>query len=127
MSMILGIPIIFIWILGFPLYIWIRISFNRSKLDLKEFIARFGLFYIGYTNDCFYWEILVVNLRKILFILCSTLLTFLSPQFKACCGIAILLVQAQLLHRLEPYIDPEFARVEYHSLYSAVGFNVFIN
>ena len=31
-------------------------------------LIKYGLFYIGLTDKAFYWEIVVVNLRKVIFI-----------------------------------------------------------
>eukprot|EP00347_Sterkiella_histriomuscorum_P002411 403368259 len=106
-SLAIGLPVIFIWVLGFPAYIAFRIHRVKNKLDLKETIAHFGLFYVGLTEDNFYWEILIVNIRKISFILCSTVLSSLNAQLK-------------LLHKRQPYQDPEFTKIEYHSQYAAI-------
>lgn len=35
----------------------------------------YGIFYIGLNDDAYYWEIIVVSVRKILLILVATVLS----------------------------------------------------
>jgi hypothetical protein len=77
MALFIGIPIVLVWVIGFPLYITLTLWQKRKELDKMENIIKFGLFYIGLNDDSFYWEILISNGRKLFFILCSTLLSSL--------------------------------------------------
>ena len=44
---------------------------NRHNLDNKELIIKYGLFYVGLTDEGYYWEIIVINVRKVIFIAIS--------------------------------------------------------
>jgi hypothetical protein len=66
MVLALGIPYLVIWIIGFPLVIFYLLRRNRTKLDEREIIMEYGFFYIGLTDKSYYWEILIVNARKML-------------------------------------------------------------
>ena len=45
-------------------------------------LERYGLFYVGLKDDAFYWEIIVINAKKLVFILCVSLLPASNPEFK---------------------------------------------
>ena len=62
------LPCLIVWILGFPIFIFVILYKRKRNLDDKDNIIKYGLFYIGLTDQGFYWEIIVVNLRKIVII-----------------------------------------------------------
>ena len=39
----------------------------RNKLNKESVLKIYGLFYIGFKDEKFYWQILVINLRKFFF------------------------------------------------------------
>ena len=39
----------------------------RLKLNKESVLKIYGLFYIGFKDENFYWQILVINLRKLIF------------------------------------------------------------
>ncbi len=80
--MFIGLPIIFVWIIGFPITIFLALYKRRKDLDNQDTERMFGLFFVGLNNDSYYWEIIIVNLRKTVFILCSTLLSSINSQLK---------------------------------------------
>jgi hypothetical protein len=82
MAMFIGIPIIVVWVLLFPTIVFIKLFRRRGELDEKEVYITYGLFFIGLDDHSFYWELIVVNLRKIIFILCSSILSLLDPAMK---------------------------------------------
>jgi len=57
-----------IWILGFPLVVFLILRKYKQNLEEPEMIIKYGLFYIGLNTKGYYWEIIVVNIRKVLFI-----------------------------------------------------------
>jgi hypothetical protein len=42
------------------------------NLNDKELLINYGLFYVGLNDDAYFWEVVVSNARKIIFISCST-------------------------------------------------------
>ena len=71
----IAIPIIAVWVLGFPLMILLILQRKRSQLGKKDILIKYGLFYIGLTDSGFYWEVIIINLRKIIFIALSVSLS----------------------------------------------------
>jgi len=63
-----GAPILIVWVVGFPALIFYLLYMHRHSLDDKDTIIKYGIFYIGLTDKMFYWEVIIVNIRKILFI-----------------------------------------------------------
>jgi hypothetical protein len=47
------------------------------KLREKQVIQEYGMFFIGLKDDAFYWDVLISNFRKVLFI---TIITFFLPN-----------------------------------------------
>lgn len=74
MALAIGLPFIIIWVVCFPAYIFYHLIHIRSRFGEKQIITKYGLFFVGLSDDAFFWEIIVSNSRKIIFIICSTLL-----------------------------------------------------
>jgi len=71
----IGAGFIILWGLIFPVAIFLTIRNIRTKegnLNNPENLLLFGIFYIGFTDDTFYWEILIMNIRKFFIILTAT-------------------------------------------------------
>jgi len=66
------VPSILVWTIGFPMFTYFSLRKNFKRLDEREIIIKFGLFYIGLKDDKFFWEILIGNGRKIIVILIAT-------------------------------------------------------
>lgn len=79
---------------------------------------------MGLTEQAFFWEVVVSNIRKIVFVACSTLLSGVTPMIKAIVAVLALFVQMQLLHNYVPYIDPRFDTIEHLGIYASL-FTVF--
>jgi len=72
MALSIGITFIIIWVIGFPCYVFYKLRKNRNNFNEIDVISRYGLFFVGLNNDSFFWEVLIQNGRKILFILFNT-------------------------------------------------------
>jgi hypothetical protein len=59
------IPIIVIWILAFPLLVFFILLKNKKNLDSPDILIKYGMFFIGLKDEYFYWEIIIVNIRKV--------------------------------------------------------------
>ena len=82
MALSIGIPIIIIWVLAFPAFIFIRIKNNKVNLNDKNLLINYGLFYVGLNDEAFFWEIIVSNVRKLIFISCTTFFAQSQIQLK---------------------------------------------
>eukprot|EP00347_Sterkiella_histriomuscorum_P011401 403372598 len=78
----IGLPFIFVWTLLVPILLIKKIHGARKNLEDKRILKIYGLYYIGLRNEVFYWELIVANLRKLLFIMCSTILATQKAQFR---------------------------------------------
>eukprot|EP00347_Sterkiella_histriomuscorum_P001164 403373081 len=78
----IGLPFIFVWTLLVPILLIKKIHGARKNLEDKRILKIYGLYYIGLKNEVFYWELIVANLRKLLFIMCSTILATQKAQFR---------------------------------------------
>ena len=82
MAVLVGIPIIIVWVVGFPTFIFFKIWKKRKNLDDSMTVKYYGLFYGGLNNDSYFWEIGASNVRKVVFIMCSTLLSTSNSTIK---------------------------------------------
>jgi len=96
-------PIMVVWVLGFPLMILYLLFKHRDKLDDKDTIIKYGIYYIGLTNKMFYWEIVIVNIRKALFIIIIISLQRANTMYQAVIAIGILYLLLFLLRYMKPY------------------------
>ena len=90
MSLAIGIPYIFIWVFAIPTFIFWKLRNLIGKFDDKEVITSYGLFFVGLSDNAYFWEVIVTNARKLIFIICSTLFSSSSAIIKALIGALIL-------------------------------------
>ena len=74
MALTIGIPFIILWTFVFPIVIFVNLLKKRTNLNDKDTLATFGLFYVGLNDKAFFWEVVIVNVRKIIFVMCVTLI-----------------------------------------------------
>jgi hypothetical protein len=77
MVVAVGLPIAIIWILGYPIIVYFILRRNKDKINDENMIIKYGTFYIGLKEKAYYWEILVINIRKVLL---SIIVVGLSTQ-----------------------------------------------
>jgi len=124
MSLAIGLPYMAFWVLAVPVYMFKKLYSLRGKFDDKDVITSYGLFFVGLQDKAFFWEVIITNARKLIFIICSTLFSSSSAVIKALIGAFILFLQMQLLHYFTPYIDPRFNTIERLAIYASI-FTVF--
>lgn len=81
-GIIVGIPFITVWIVAFPLFMWFIIRKHRHNLANKEIILKYGFFYVGLNDSAFFWEVTVSNVRKVLFIVFTTVFQKRDSNYK---------------------------------------------
>ncbi len=118
--MILSFAFVFIvmWAIIYPIFVDLRLSKIKENLNYTNNLKLYGVFYIGMNDSSYYWEVRVVNLRKISLILCAAFLTrmsqavrvslLLSLTSQGILGILILFIQRQFSHFKDPFLDPRF-------------------
>jgi hypothetical protein len=82
MALSIGLPFIIVWVIGFPSFVFYRLFKNREKFNEIEFIRRYGLFYVGLNNGSFFWEVIIYNGRKLIFILFNTFFSEYQAKIK---------------------------------------------
>ena len=65
----IAVPIVIVWILGFPVFVFYILNKNKVRLGEHDFLIKYGLYYVGLKDDAYFWEIAVINARKVVFIL----------------------------------------------------------
>ena len=80
----LSISLIFIgvWGLIFPILVYFAIKKEKGKLNKQISLKTYGIFYVGLTDDSFHWEILVMNIRKLILIVAATFLNNERSTYK---------------------------------------------
>ena len=54
-NILITLPIVLVWVIGFPVLVFILLYKNRFVLDDKATIMKYGLYYIGFKDKTFYW------------------------------------------------------------------------
>ena len=49
------VPIILIWVFGYPLTIILLLFKNRKILNDRDIVLKYGLFYVGFKDHTYYW------------------------------------------------------------------------
>lgn len=62
------IPSAIIWVFGYPLVVFLILFKKRKNLNETDVLTKFGIFYIGFTDKHFYWQVIVINIRRLLYI-----------------------------------------------------------
>lgn len=78
----IAVPLSIVWILGFPFYIFWKLYKARRNLNDKEVLLSYGVFIVGLEDNSFFWEILVSNFRKVIYIACGAFMTFATSSVK---------------------------------------------
>ncbi len=81
---ILSFAFVFIvmWAIIYPIFVDLRLSKIKDNLSYTNNLKLYGVFYIGMNDSSYYWEVRVVNLRKISLILCAAFLTRMSQAVR---------------------------------------------
>lgn len=74
MALAIGLTFIILWAISFPLIIGLLLRKGFKDLGKASFISEYGFFYVGLTDEMYYWEVGVGNFRKLVFITLSALL-----------------------------------------------------
>ena len=91
MILLLGLPQLFLYVLGLPLLVLKFLKRNRADLFKNPVVlTRWGLFFKGYKEDRYYWE-LVITLRKVCVVALSVFGRELGVQRQSLVVILLLL------------------------------------
>lgn len=82
MTFAIGISFILLWAFVFPAFICLRLYRNKDKLNEKTIMTQYGLFYSGLKDKYYYWEVLYVNIKKLIFIIFTSLLSTMNSTMR---------------------------------------------
>ena len=148
MILLLGLPQLFLYVLGLPLLVLKFLKRNRADLFKNPVVlTRWGLFFKGYKEDRYYWE-LVITLRKVCVVALSVFGRELGVQRQSQVALLLLLVCIILeiigqpfrevtdSHRILKWLEIAALLVEYGTLWCGLmifqsgpkseGMNVFM-
>ena len=52
----IGAPILWFWVIGYPLLSYITLSINKMQFDKQRVKDTFSIIYVGLKNKKFFWE-----------------------------------------------------------------------
>lgn len=82
MAYSIGLSFIILSTIVFPLFIFYKLKKLQNHFNDIRILKLYGIFFIGLNDDSIYWEIIVVNFRKLALIICATLLLTANSNFK---------------------------------------------
>jgi len=110
-----GLPIVIVWVAGFPLVILFQMWRHKEHLSHNDTLIKYGLYYVGLNDSTFFWEVAVINLRKVLIIIGAISLQRTDKQSLALGGIAVLYLNVHMTRVIKPYHNEMLNNVEIYS------------
>jgi putative lipase involved disintegration of autophagic bodies len=111
-QVVIAVTFITLWAIIFPVAIYCRINREKGRLNHPNNLKLYGIFYIGLNDNTFYWEIIVMNIRKIAIIAAATFFSNSKSSLKGYIGILAIFLQRHFSHYKMPFIDPRFNEIE---------------
>jgi hypothetical protein len=81
-QVVIAVTFITLWAIIFPVAIYCRINREKGRLNHPNNLKLYGIFYIGLNDNTFYWEIIVMNIRKIAIIAAATFFSSSKSSLK---------------------------------------------
>eukprot|EP00347_Sterkiella_histriomuscorum_P009699 403340219 len=100
---------------GFSLFSCLQFENGKSylKQDMQiECWTKDHMNMIGLKDDFYYWEVLYVNIKKLFFIIFSSLLSTFNSYLRSMLAILLLFSEMQLSHHQNPYIDENMNHID---------------
>jgi len=79
---------------------------KRLKLDEKDNVIKYGLFYIGLRDETYYWECLVSNGRKIAISVIIASIHEKQAHTQLMIAFTLLYANHQFIKQVQPYQEP---------------------
>ena len=114
--LMIGIPILVIWVIGMPLFIFVVLESHRRSKHNDKIRFRYGMLMEGYEDDYFYWESVIAS-RKMMIIGVSVFMSNYTVDIQAYVGIAIVILFMTMHISSNPYNSSgKFYRCQYFLL-----------
>lgn len=100
--LLLGLPILIVWVIGCPLFVLIILFRNRNRLKESEMQRYFLLLYQGLRKKAFFWEG-INTLRKVSMVAVNVFMSTVPLMYSALTAVIILVSLIRLQMALNPY------------------------
>lgn len=101
-ALLLGVPIIIVWVIGCPLLVAIVLYKNRHSLHEPYIQRYFLLLYQGLKEKIFFWEI-INTLRKVSMVAINVFMSTVPLIYAALTAVIVLVGLIRLQMGLHPY------------------------
>ena len=119
--LLIGMPIIFIWVTSCPIIALVLIFKNYKESKSNKVKMYFLVLYQGLKQEKFYWEF-VNTLRKVLILLSFWFLATFSNTYQIAVAVIILIVSVRIQIWLEPYKESYNNEIEILGMTSGIVF-----
>lgn len=107
--LVLGLPSLLIWVLGFPLVFVVLLRGAPRETPVTK--LRYGFFYSGYKDHFFFWEALVI-FRKVTVKAVSVVLSHSEPIQRVMAANTVIVLMLALQLNFQPYESLRINRIE---------------
>jgi len=80
-SLLVGLPILVVWVIGCPVIVLVILTKNRHNLESWKIKKYFLIIYQGLRPQAYYWEF-VATFRKFAILSANALTNNYSPNYK---------------------------------------------
>lgn len=112
---VVGIPVLLVVGLGFPLFLYVRLTRSRDRLYEEEVLACYGFFYKGYSSRSAYWEVTIYS-RKALLAVNAALGYVFQVEEQIFFALIIFLISFAAQNHNQPFVDEKLNIMEAMSL-----------
>eukprot|EP00350_Pseudokeronopsis_sp_OXSARD2_P012590 CAMPEP_0170548842 /NCGR_PEP_ID=MMETSP0211-20121228/7020_1 /TAXON_ID=311385 /ORGANISM="Pseudokeronopsis sp., Strain OXSARD2" /LENGTH=243 /DNA_ID=CAMNT_0010854503 /DNA_START=1879 /DNA_END=2610 /DNA_ORIENTATION=- len=109
------LPAVLVWVLGFPCLVFYLLHKNRASLDEKQVLAKYGLYYIGFTDKAFYWQVVVINMRRALYIAIAVAVQGQTKNFFVFLIFLVMYLYMSATRWLQPYHSYDLNQTDIYS------------
>jgi len=97
-----ALPFLIVWVIVLPICAYFSLKWNKAKFNEQSMKAKMGFLYIGYKEECFWWE-LIHMFRKYCLIIVGIFGRFFVPFLQIYLYIYIIWFFYVMHHKREPY------------------------
>ena len=123
MTIFVAVPGILLYVLGWPLLVYILLRKRKHKLHLKGLSGQgtrstYGFLYRGYSKDRYYWEI-VIMMRKTAMVLIATFGLRATVPTQGLLALFVISMAMAAHLKLRPHEDDSLDKLEFYGLTAA--------
>eukprot|EP00002_Diphylleia_rotans_P022909 TRINITY_DN449_c0_g2_i2.p1 TRINITY_DN449_c0_g2~~TRINITY_DN449_c0_g2_i2.p1 ORF type:complete len:1361 (+),score=255.84 TRINITY_DN449_c0_g2_i2:49-4131(+) len=109
-----AIPTILLYVFGLPCATYIALRMRKASNTSHE--KRIGFLYLSYTEERYYWELVVIS-RRLAFSFVTSVIPYTQPSILYFALVVVIQMSIWLQHKFQPYREKTHNRMELASLY----------